>query len=348
MNLFRNTSDQFFLAKSFDGQPTKNGSPLLMSCRLNHFLFRPFTKQAYYESIGDVDELLRQILLNAQLKQIGIPHGATDSFLLVFEVFEGAHHAPGGVITEPKQSERTLGLHCVCQTGYRDGGETLTFVNNWGRGWGKKGFGSVSVDYLRRHFYEAYVVRPAQFGLMPWKLQNVAPESLTSRRLREIHMVVNPRGGERRIVSNGETWRFEFYQTLSPTTDAPVECISIQTNFGLRMGWAFLRHTWAGKPEPRVTEIQELFVMPAFRRMGVGRELEHRAVEQAHVWQSSEIHLILNEADSVVGPPRHSARNYALALGYRWRIHNKVAPRRTGTAIKKLQTVDPVTKPITP
>lgn len=181
MNLFRNTADQLFLAKSFDGQPTKNGSPLLMSCRLQYFLFRSFTKQEYYESIGDVDELIRQILLNAQLNQIGIPHGATDSFLLIFKVFEGAHHAPGGVITEPKQGEKTLGLHCVHQTGYRDSGETLTFANNWGRSWGKKGFGSVSVDYLRRHFYEAFVLRPAQFGLMPWKLQNVAPKSLSNR-----------------------------------------------------------------------------------------------------------------------------------------------------------------------
>lgn len=332
MSLFEESASLFFLAKSIDGQPTKNGSPLLMGQRSSYFTFRPFHEQGYYESIGDVDELLRQIRENARLHQIGVPLWTLGQHLLVFEVFESAHHAPDGVITFPKPGETSLGLHCVLQTGYRNSGAELAFVNYWGRSWGKRGFGTVSVDYLRRYFHEAFVTRHAQWGPTPWTFHGVAPHSLSNKELRQRMLIVNPRLVERVRKRQGETWRFEAYQTISPSSGDPVECLNIQTGFGLRMGWVFVRHRWQdGKS---ITEIPELFLWPTFRRMGVGRALEEFALDRAHATSSCEIQLMLNEADSVVGPLRTAARRFALSLGYEWRWHNKIAPRRVGTAIK--------------
>jgi len=85
------------------------------------------------------------------------------------------------------------------------------------------------------------------------------------------------------------------YQTTSPTTEEPVECLYITNGFGLRLGWMFLRHRVHSAPQ--VTEVVELFVWPTFRRMGIGTELERVAEEQAQVWRSVRLDLVLNEAD---------------------------------------------------
>ena len=63
------------------------------------------------------------------------------------------------------------------------------------------------------------------------------------------------------------------------------------------MGWAFFRH----RQDPaRVTEVTELYVWPTFRRLGIGTWLETFCVREAAGRGSAEIHLILNEADSVL------------------------------------------------
>lgn len=335
MSLFGNTTETFLLAKRMDGQPTRNGSPLIMGLRTGYFLFRPFTKQEYYESIGDVDELVRQIKFSVQLQQIGFPRWMADSYLLVFEVFKSAHHASGGVLTMPNAGEASLGLHCVLWTGYLNNGSELTFLNSWGKGWGEQGFGSVSRDYLLRYFHEAFVIRRAKWGPTPSKFHLVAPHSMTEQEFRQRLMVTNPRFVVRERRGSGETWRYELFEASSPSTEEPVECLNIQNGFGMGMGWAFVRHRQA---VPWITEILELFVWPTFRRMGVGSALEELSRGRAQLWQSSELHLMLHEADSVIGPLRGAARGFALARGYQWRWHNRVAPRRTGTAVKIVQT----------
>jgi GNAT superfamily N-acetyltransferase len=98
------------------------------------------------------------------------------------------------------------------------------------------------------------------------------------------------------------------------------------------MGWAFLRRSESSD----VMEIPELFVWPTFRRMGIARILEKHAVDVALEAGITEIHLMLNEADAVVGPPRAQARAFAKALGYDWRWRVEVGPRRPGTGIKTL------------
>ena len=111
-------------------------------------------------------------------------------------------------------------------------------------------------------------------------------------------------------------------------------CVDIQNGFGLRMGWMFLRHRLEGAGA--VMEIPELFVWPTFRRMGIGRELEAIGQDIAGTWHCSQLHLMMNEADALVGPPRRAARNFGQALGYRWRWRDEVAPRRVATGVKRI------------
>ena len=332
MSTFRDSRAGFFLGKAIDGQPTQNGTQLIMSQRSGYFTHRRITKQLYYESIGDVDELVRQILFTAQLTEIGLPRHMTDGYLLVFETFQSAYNAERGVLAHPKIGDISIGLHCVFQTGYSDSGENLRFINNWGRNWGTRGFGTVSLDYLRKYFYEAFVIRNARWGHAPWKFQNVAPGTLSNRQLRQRLMVENPVDTILIKRSRNDVWKLNHYQTMSPTTEEPVECLYITNGFGLRLGWTFLRHRV--RSDPQVTEIVELFVWPTFRRMGIGTELERIGETQAQAWNSARLELHLHEADSVVGPPRAAARHFAQARGYEWRWWNVVAPRRTGTAIK--------------
>jgi len=192
MSTFGDRPAAFFLVKAIDGQPTQNGTQLIMSQRSGYFSLRPFTKQLYYESIADVDELVRQILFTAQLREIGLPQHMADGYLLVFETFQSAYNAERGVLAHPTIGDSSIGFHCVYQTGYTDSGENLRFINSWGRNWGIRGFGTVSLDYLRKYFYEAFVIRNARWGHAPWKFHNVAPGTLSNRQVRQRLMVENP------------------------------------------------------------------------------------------------------------------------------------------------------------
>lgn len=60
------------------------------------------------------------------------------------------------------------------------------------------------------------------------------------------------------------------------------------------------------------------------------RLLERLAVDVAHDAGIKTIHLILNEADAVIGPPRAQARAFAKALGYEWCWRTDVSPRCRG------------------
>jgi GNAT superfamily N-acetyltransferase len=332
MSLFGSRT-AFYAQKDIDGLPSYNGSHLIMAERTSYFMYRGLTRQHYYESIGNVEELVRQMQFNGQLHEMGLPQYALDDHLIVFEAFESSHHAPGGVICEPRASEKSLGLHCVMVSGYEDNGNRLSFLNSWGPSWGVKGYGSVSTDYLSRHFHEAFVTRRARWGLSPWKFANVPLRSLSTRAMRQRLIVENPRRVlEVRDKVHGEIWKVELYQTTSPTTQEPVDCLCVRNGFGLRMGWTFVRHRIDS--DPRVSEILEMFVWPTFRRLGIATGLEELAVECANSWGSTGLELMLHEADAVVGPPRSAARGFAEARSYKWKWHNKVAPRRTGTAVK--------------
>jgi hypothetical protein len=330
MTLLGDRAEGFFASKSIDGQPRVNGSQLIFGARTGRFMWRMLQRQTYYESTSDPAQVQRLFLNFCALHAAGI-RKSLDGVVIVVEAFESWRAAKNGDIALPGPGDKSIGLHCVFLTHYKAHGETLGFVNSWGRGWGDKGYGTLSFEYLERYLHEAFITRHARFGPRAARFQETSdPLPMDERRRRS--RIGAPRQRFRERVGKGESRVVEMYETSSPTTGRAVICVDIQNGFGLRMGWMFLRY----RPEDAgaVMEIPELFVWPTFRRLGIGQELEMIAQDIAQTWGCSELHLMMNEADALIGPPRAAARNFGQALGYTWRWRAEVAPRRSATGVK--------------
>lgn len=111
-----------------------------------------------------------------------------------------------------------------------------------------------------------------------------------------------------------------------------LHCIAVE-GYELRIGWMFLRHSLGCD---KFSEITELYIWPIYRRMHLGTSLEEAAVSEAQDYGSTEIRLIMNEADAVIGPPRAAARKFAKARGYDLRWRDTVQPRARATGTKAL------------
>jgi hypothetical protein len=155
--LWDRTEGGFFAQKAIDGQPSVNGSPLIMGARTVRFMYRQLTRQTYYESIGEAGEVQRQFLRTLQERELGVRRARLDQILIIVEALQSWYDAPGGAVTLPGPGDPSIGYHCVQLTHYADHGATLGFWNNWGPRWGERGHGTLSYEYLEKYFYEAFV-----------------------------------------------------------------------------------------------------------------------------------------------------------------------------------------------
>jgi GNAT superfamily N-acetyltransferase len=320
---------RFALVKVIDGQPKVNGTPAIFSCRLNYFIGGAYARQMYYESIDDPAEVARQLILNEKLRWSGVLYTMRDCHQMVVEWFESSYNAPGGIIQIPSPGEKSIGFHAITVEGYDPEAETFNFWNSWGSGWGDRGYGKISLDFVRRYHNETFVVRHARWGPSPAKLDQMEKAQENSKEIRRLWIIENPRFGYT-VRGKGRNPKVTYYYTISPTTGVPVTCIELKTGFGLRMAWLFLRHS---SDAIQYSEITELYVWPLYRRMRLGTELEHAAVEEARIQGSSQIRLLMNDADHIIGPPRAAAREFAKACGYHqwWRTTVQPRARMTGT-----------------
>lgn len=323
----------FQIIKAIDGQPRVNGTQIIFACRLGYFCGGGYARQMYYESIADPSEVARQVALNEKRRWYGIPLYSLDSHLMAMEWFESSYQAPYGRILLPVPGEKSIGLHCVAIEGYDPTTETFRFWNSWGAVWGDRGYGEISLDYVRRYHHETFVTRRARWGPSPAKSGRIEKANRDPKELRRIWINENPRY---RYLERGRGRAIEItqYDTISPTFDSPVSCIELKTGFGLRIGWMFLRHSTGSS---KYSEITELYVWPVYRRMGLGKWLESTAVQEAQNQGSSEIRLLMNEAEAVIGPPRAAARKFAMACGYTIWWRNTIAPRAHATCTKTIE-----------
>ena len=322
----------FEIIKTIDGQPRVNGTQILFACRAGYFWGGGYARQMYYESISDPVELARQIAFTEKLRWSGIPIHMLDSHLLALEWFESSYTAPGGKIVQPRPGEKSIGFHCIAVEGYDPDTEIFRFWNSWGPNWGKWGYGTISLEYVRRYYHEAFVTRHARWGPSPAKATVPERAKDNPKALRRIWIIENPRF-KFQVRGRGRKIEITQYYTISPSFGGAVVCLELKTGFGLRIGWLFLRHSSA---ERNYSEITELYIWPIYRRMGLGSWLESVAVDEAQIYGSSEIRLLINEADCVIGPPRAAARKFADARGYALWWRNTVAPRACATGIKAI------------
>ena len=322
----------FELTKAIDGQPRVNGSQIIFAWRLMYFRGGAYARQMYYESIADPAEVARQLTLQEKLRRSGVPYPMRDSHQMAVEWFESSYSALGGIIQMPTPGEKSIGHHALMIKGYDPEAETFSFWNSWGSSWGDHGYGKMSLDYARRYYHETFVTRHARWGPSPAKLDQIKNAGDNDQEIRRLWMVENPRSW---YIVRGKSRNVKviYYNTLSPTAGIPVSCIELKTGFGLRIGWLFLRHSSGAI---KYSEITELYVWPIYRRMHLGAELESAAVEEARAHGSSEIRLLMNEADCVIGPPRAAAREFAKACGYHLWWRNTVQPRARMTGTKSI------------
>jgi GNAT superfamily N-acetyltransferase len=319
----------FLVAKEIDGMPKLNATSQLISARVGRFLWG--RRQDCYGPLESADALLAALQQRAVLKSVGIPEYALAGYLLNLEVFESAHHAALGVITEPKPGEKSLGPHCVHVESCSQDGRVLHFWNSWGSSWGRRGRGEMNMDYARSHYQESWRLWSARWGPHPSK-----PDTSTllsnPKELRRVWLIENwrfryPIPGCR----PGDSWYLECFVTVSPD-GYEMQGLEVRNGFGLRLGWAFVCHD----TDRQVSEIRELFVMPAFRHQGIGSFLEGISAEQAAEYGSREAHLVMNNGDSVLGPPRRTAREFGSRRGYSWRWRDVPRLRAVAVGVKSL------------
>lgn len=310
----RDTKKGFLLAKSMDGMPTVNGTALLVTLRIYRFLNG--LRQECYGPIPSAVALRDAVQRTDRLASIGVHPSARDGHFLCFEVFESARSAPRGIISEPLPGDRSLGGHCVHVTGCSDDGQLLQFWNNWGNGWGQHGYGWISLDYLSRYYLESWCVWQARWGPHPYKPDLLSDFDEGDRKeLRRRWMIENWRFRQSfGDCRPGDSWKLESFVTVSRSDGAELQVLEIRNGFGLQMGWTFVAHD----EQRNLSQIRELFVMPAMRGQGIGSVLEGLAAEQATAYGSTEIQLLMNDCDSVVGPIRGKARRFGQNRGYTW------------------------------
>lgn len=306
----------FLLTKCIDSMPRVNATSMRYTFRTGKFTGVRMPMN-YYESLPGISDLTRSLSLVGEVVKRHVPSPAYPAFLLSFEVFEGVHTAPEGVIQFPRPGETSLGGHCVCPEGISEDGETIYFWNSWGARWGRNGYGSVSVEYVEKYLSDIGSVSNGQIGSSPY----IGPPEnlLITNASRGKWMTVNPKMSWIAHRVRGEKWIAEGFRTTSWTDGADLHIHQIRNGYGLRMGWVFVRHL----PEQCVSRVEEIFVMPPFRRMGIGAFLESLACWSSRDRGIANMELVLWDCDSIVSGdapvPRNRARLFGIAHGYDWK-----------------------------
>jgi GNAT superfamily N-acetyltransferase len=320
----------YALCKQIDGMPGVDGMAPLAGCRASNFLGQR-QRQFFYEHMGDSERIRDQLIFNQSLRRAYAPEWSLPQITVMIDIFNSAYTPPDGVLKLPHPGEKNAGGHAVSLTGgWRESGQILEFMNWWGGGWGNRGLGYVSLEYLNRYLIEAWLFRDVSVGASAltyhWFMQATNErERARAWLLRQPRWQVQRRHG-------GFGHQLVVYETLSLVDECPVQIIEVRTGFGIRVGWAHLFHL-GGKE--RTSVLKELFVWPSFRRRGYGSILESIAVENARGWGAERLHILFYEMDAQI-PARAAGRLFGQYRGYQWRRRRGVRPQVTAVGEKSL------------
>jgi len=76
--------------------------------------------------------------------------------VIVYGSFMSNKPAETGIIPMPMEKESVVGGHAVCLVGYNSAEKTFKFRNSWGTGWGDKGYGHLSFEYIDKFSADAW------------------------------------------------------------------------------------------------------------------------------------------------------------------------------------------------
>lgn len=317
------------LCKEIDGDP-RPGTHILAWNRVTNFHW-VHDRQVFYEPLLTYNDLFRAVYQNSRLVNSYASNRYLDGIQVSFHIFESARTAPMGKLSLSTTWGRYKGAHAVMLCGWDDAGESLVFQNTWGTGWGNKGFGSVSRDYLDRYLTDAWLRRRARYGPAMHKVTRFN-SATTDKEFYKAWELDNPRWNGGHFLHAGDNYKYYIYGSWSLQDNCPVEIIEIRNGIGIRVGWAHLFHPYE---RPRRSVIKELFVWPAFRRKGFGTKLEAATSYRARMWRSLSIEIWFHGIDAWPRV-RAAGRKFGERVGYTWKGGNSTRPFREAIGYKTL------------
>lgn len=278
----------------------------------------------FYERLYSPEELINATGFRYALTQRGFkpldgsvpPPGMPITPILVsleVTIFPSMYDAPDGIVPLPDQDERPIGNHIVMPIGFDS--EYLFFQHNWGPQWGIRGLGCFSRDYLRRFQREAWSLRflpgPCPEGknisggyLVPEdgtgpsgeRLSRLLGHSWDGHGDSQFFMLregcrINRAGRVdilgRWLIGIGDgSIRLQFLAILHGVEGGPFVA-----------GWMHIRGTSSG------SIVEELFIWPPYRKLGIGTTLAGQALLHASLnplWPKNGWEWKESEADVMV------------------------------------------------
>lgn len=320
----------YYMCKEIDGYPG-DGTSIMIAARVYKF-HMVFDRQFFYEPISTFDKLLEITWMKNLLNDQHVPRKYLDGIQVSFDIFESAYTAPLGRLSLPHTNEVSKGNHAVALTGgYENSGESLQFINSWGRKWGDNGYGFVSREYLERYMNEAWLCRRARFGPSKSKIARLT-KRLDDKEFAHFWMLENPRW-RKKFRYHGHGHQLVNYETWSTSEECCVDIIEIRNGNGFPLGWTYVFHL--GKEQRGISRIKELFVWPFYRRQGYGSILESQACERALMMHSKKIQLLFHDWDAMIRV-RAAGRIFANKRGYTWRWRKNIRPNIEAIGEKSL------------
>jgi GNAT superfamily N-acetyltransferase len=300
--------------KYLDGDPRAGTHQLACMRVITHHWLRE--RQAFYEPISTFDQIENAGLINHRLDNTYCNPRWFSHIGVSIQLYESAYSAPFGRLSLPQPGEKHCGGHCVALAGADPERGELYFINSWGVGWGDKGYGTLTREYVDTYLIDAWLARRTKYGPTIHTYGRIKNAETDEDFARAWMQEVPPwRGGYFR--HRGRRYYFQIHDTLSFAHEGFVEVVEIKNGCGQRLAWAHLHHL-PGKP--RTSVVKEFFVWPNCRREGLGTKLEAAVAFRAQAVNSEMLEIWVHEIDAWPHV-RAVARTFLKSSGYEliWR-----------------------------
>jgi GNAT superfamily N-acetyltransferase len=291
-----------------------------------------------YEPLTSWDETVWVLALN----RILIQHGGIDPRLtygvqLGIEMFESGYFAPSGRLPLPDGHDRFQGRHVVDAMAFEAG--EIIFRNSWRPDWGDGGLGYLRPEYFGVHVDAVWASRPAWIGWSPDMNRELAEatwrEGRAGRPLPRDVVQSWMSGNKRKakeVTHRGRKYDVAMRKTFAARDDmAPLEMIDVRLG-GRILGRMHILH---GRQASR-SAVEEMYVHPEYRELGLGSLLHDLAVERARAFGSVDLEIWLHEADAATAAGRDRARAFAESRGYELNEEARRRPNLAGAGRRRI------------
>lgn len=168
-----------------------------------------------------------------------------------FDLFAGAKNAPNGVLPLPHPLEKSSMGHSVMLAGFSDTKKQFMFINSWGKEWGDEGKGYLPYEYFNRDYIIEGWSMSFGFSLSP-----------------QINLIKSVELEPRFIQNKKVVVKLSIFKPAR-VTKFPLIVIDIYDSKGLIL----LGYVHCSNYDNKTLEIEDLFVHPGYRHIGVAKNL---------------------------------------------------------------------------